>query len=359
MDCKAGYFVLIALCSSSWVASAAADDDAPLLLRLYANGGYTYSDFSTRTTFGGVDQVMTPASNGWGASAGLVFNLDFTPYADPYIEVVHLEQDDRQFELVGAGLRHNFRLDRDELIPFLAVGVGYLDLKWEQDPVPAPADAEESGRSLALTLQAGLEWQLLDNLALDARVRLDGYDVTTTIVQGSRVTQLEDRLSTSALIGLVYMFGQAAQQQAAPPSVVLPAPCPVVIPKVPLDSAGCPLPHFSFNLEYPFAEFSVQSLLDRPDFNVVQFLKTYPEYEASITGHTDDRGSAEFNQALSEKRAQAARHFLIENGIAPERVHADGKGESAPLVDNDSDAGRQANRRIEVMFERIATGQGD
>ena len=150
MDCKAGYFVLIALCSSSWVASAAADDDAPLLLRLYANGGYTYSDFSTRTTFGGVDQVMTPASNGWGASAGLVFNLDFTPYADPYIEVVHLEQDDRQFELVGAGLRHNFRLDRDELIPFLAVGVGYLDLKWEQDPVPAPADAEESGRSLAL-----------------------------------------------------------------------------------------------------------------------------------------------------------------------------------------------------------------
>ena len=103
----------------------------------------------------------------------------------------------------------------------------------------------------------------------------------------------------------------------------------------------------------------MQSLLDRPDFNVVQFLKTYPEYEASITGHTDDRGSAEFNQALSEKRAQAARHFLIENGIAPERVHADGKGESAPLVDNDSDAGRQANRRIEVMFERIATVQGD
>lgn len=81
------------------------------------------------------------------------------------------------------------------------------------------------------------------------------------------------------------------------------------------------------------------------------FLDKYPERTALIEGHTDSTGSDAYNQALSERRADAVKSYLVGQGIDSNRLVASGKGKSAPVADNTSTTGRQQNRRVEVIIE--------
>ncbi len=78
----------------------------------------------------------------------------------------------------------------------------------------------------------------------------------------------------------------------------------------------------------------------------VVLMKKYSLPVVSIEGHTDDRGDADKNQNLSERRAKSVINYLSKKGIAMKRLNAFGAGESQPLVSNDSAAGRQKNRRV-------------
>jgi outer membrane protein OmpA-like peptidoglycan-associated protein len=81
------------------------------------------------------------------------------------------------------------------------------------------------------------------------------------------------------------------------------------------------------------------------------FLHQNPGRNVEIEGHTDSVGDDDYNQALSQRRADSVRSFLIQQGIGPERIRASGKGEHQPVADNDSSGGRQQNRRVEVIIE--------
>ena len=85
-------------------------------------------------------------------------------------------------------------------------------------------------------------------------------------------------------------------------------------------------------------------------------MKEYPELIISIESHTDLRGTAEYNTILSSKRAAATRAWLIENGIAPERLSSKGFGESQPLVDcskgNCTEEEHQLNRRSDFLIQQ-------
>lgn len=70
-----------------------------------------------------------------------------------------------------------------------------------------------------------------------------------------------------------------------------------------------------------------------------------------VEGHTDDRGDAAFNQHLSEKRAQAVKDELIANGVDASVIKTTGFGESMPLADNNTRAGRAKNRRVEIRID--------
>lgn len=83
------------------------------------------------------------------------------------------------------------------------------------------------------------------------------------------------------------------------------------------------------------------------------FLVENPERSAIIEGHTDSVGSAAFNQKLSEERAQSVQNALIERGIAPARLSAVGFGPTKPVVGNDTAAGRQQNRRVEIILPDV------
>ena len=69
-----------------------------------------------------------------------------------------------------------------------------------------------------------------------------------------------------------------------------------------------------------------------------------------IVGHTDSRGDANYNQRLSERRAQSASTFMVSQGLASSRIEVVGRGEYEPLSENETDAGRQKNRRVEIAI---------
>lgn len=80
------------------------------------------------------------------------------------------------------------------------------------------------------------------------------------------------------------------------------------------------------------------------------FMKDNPERSIQIEGYTDSVGSDQYNQVLSERRANAVKNALADRGVMPNRVTARGFGEASPVASNDNAAGRQQNRRVEIVF---------
>ena len=78
-------------------------------------------------------------------------------------------------------------------------------------------------------------------------------------------------------------------------------------------------------------------------------LNQYPDYGISVEGHTDATGSESYNQTLSERRAAAVRQALVAGGVDSTRITSVGYGKSQPIASNDTPAGRQQNRRVEVI----------
>ena len=84
--------------------------------------------------------------------------------------------------------------------------------------------------------------------------------------------------------------------------------------------------------------------------NLAASLKKYPKTDVLIVGHTDATGTDAYNQGLSQRRADAAKSYLISQGVASTRVRTSGRGEAEPIDSNDSADGRSLNRRVEVAI---------
>ena len=82
--------------------------------------------------------------------------------------------------------------------------------------------------------------------------------------------------------------------------------------------------------------------------NLASNLASFGDSKLVLVGHTDSVGTAQYNQALSERRARSVANYLILKGVPSTRVEAAGRGESEPVQSNDTDPGRAANRRVEV-----------
>jgi outer membrane protein OmpA-like peptidoglycan-associated protein len=87
--------------------------------------------------------------------------------------------------------------------------------------------------------------------------------------------------------------------------------------------------------------------------DLANFLLDNPSVKIHVVGHTDAVGTDEANQILSEGRANSVRNDLINRGVAAERITAEGKGEKEPVADNDTEEGRQLNRRVEFTITDV------
>lgn len=126
--------------------------------------------------------------------------------------------------------------------------------------------------------------------------------------------------------------------------------CPGSKPGANVDSRGCELKE-SFvlkgvNFVTGSDEIAAESrsVLD----DVAETLIRNSDVNVEVAGYTDDRGASSFNQALSQKRAEAVRAYLQSSGVAANRMEAKGYGEDDPIGDNSTSAGRAMNRRVEL-----------
>jgi outer membrane protein OmpA-like peptidoglycan-associated protein len=82
----------------------------------------------------------------------------------------------------------------------------------------------------------------------------------------------------------------------------------------------------------------------------------YGKTSLTVVGHTDNVGSNDYNQKLSERRAHAVAQYLAGKRVDPIRLAVSGKGEAQPIASNNSESGRQANRRVEIYVEPVVQG---
>jgi len=107
---------------------------------------------------------------------------------------------------------------------------------------------------------------------------------------------------------------------------------------------------FDSGLLYDFASDVVKSDAKANLRELASSLEHYPNSDVLIVGHTDQVGSETYNQGLSERRAMSAARYLVSQGVSGSRIETRGMGETEPVESNETDAGRAANRRVEVAI---------
>jgi len=118
----------------------------------------------------------------------------------------------------------------------------------------------------------------------------------------------------------------------------------------PLDTSATIILH---NIFFDSRQFTLKPASEVELNRLVTLLKDNPTLITEISGHTDDIGNDKDNQLLSERRAKAVVKYLVDKGIAPERLQAVGYGETKPVEENNSEAGRAANRRTEFKILKL------
>ncbi|UAX00025.1 OmpA family protein [Halopseudomonas nanhaiensis] len=224
-----------------------------------------------------------------------------------------------------ATLKAVYHFGEGAVRPYISGGVGHQELdQWDRDG---------RDKTTMLTAGAGVKNYLNENFFVRAGVDvLHGLDHSNT--------------EWMAGVGLGLNFGSstAPVAQAAPEPAPAPAPAPAPEPE--MQNVRVEL-----DVKFDFDKATIRQEYRDDIRSLAEFMKTYPDVSTSVAGHTDSIGSDQYNQKLSEERAKSVRQALIEEGVDGSRLEAVGYGEARPIADNDTEEGRQMNRRVEADVE--------
>jgi len=121
------------------------------------------------------------------------------------------------------------------------------------------------------------------------------------------------------------------------------------LPTVGIENAKEEPGELLLRLGFTFGRADVpETIRMRLDAVVDVLVNDRPDVKVEIIGHTDSVGPSEYNQLLSERRAESVKAYLAERGVAAERISVAGYGESRPRTSNDTVEGRRLNRRVEI-----------
>jgi outer membrane protein OmpA-like peptidoglycan-associated protein len=136
----------------------------------------------------------------------------------------------------------------------------------------------------------------------------------------------------------------------------------------PVDHRGCPVPQYPDSVQAEPAQSEVITLSDDVLFAFNQsdltptaksqldaLMSKFEDADVvsiKVVGHTDSVGSDAYNQTLSERRASSVAEYLLSQGVVPNKVTSEGRGESQPIADNETEEGRAKNRRVDLHINR-------
>lgn len=187
-----------------------------------------------------------------------------------------------------------------------------------------------TGFSFGLGLRRGISERL--SLQLDGRAF---FDVD------------EAEWQPGASLGLRYVLGSGGASSPSPRQAdPIPQRAEPLVPARRVEPEPLPPPRLQVVVEFDFDAYVLGAEQRAQLSRVVDFMREHGDATARLEGHTDDLGSKDYNQVLSERRAQAVRDHLQAAGVEPSRITTVGRGESMPLASNDTEAGRQRNRRV-------------
>lgn len=244
--------------------------------------------------------------------------------------------------------------------PFVGVGFGNLDV----DKTGSLLDMDEETFDVGFGMKRFIndKWMLRGDFKF-----VNGFD-----------SHVWDE---AVSIGFSYAFGRRSTPAARPAVAAAPSPepqrapareperdsdndgvvdsrdnCPNTPANLAVDANGCPILDVTQRrqellVNFDFDRSEVKPQYDDEIADFAEFMQTYGNTNAVIEGHTDSVGTEEYNQGLSERRANAVRNELVnEHNIESSRVSTVGYGESRPVDTNATDAGRANNRRIEAVI---------
>ncbi|MGE8414196.1 MAG: OmpA family protein, partial [Pseudomonas sp.] len=221
----------------------------------------------------------------------------------------------------------------DSLRPYVSGGFGH------QSRSSVEADGH-SGRdkTTQAIIGTGVKYYFTDNLFARAGVEADyGMD--------------NGKWDYSALVGLGVNFGGNAGKVAPAPVAPAPAPAPEPAPEAPVAEVV----RVELDVKFDFDKSVVKPNSYADIKNLADFMNQYPQTTTVVEGHTDSVGPDAYNQKLSERRANAVKQVLVNQyGVGANRVQSVGYGESRPVADNATEAGRAVNRRVEASVEAQA-----
>lgn len=141
----------------------------------------------------------------------------------------------------------------------------------------------------------------------------------------------------------------AGGSQMASETVTVAAAAPP--PPPPPPAAAKVIDRLAIHVNFDTAKSDIRKA-DIPELQkAIDFVKKYPDNKISVEGHTDSRGAAKYNQALSERRAEAVKNYLVKNGnVKAENIQSAGFGETKPIADNKTKQGQFKNRRVEILI---------
>ena len=132
--------------------------------------------------------------------------------------------------------------------------------------------------------------------------------------------------------------------------------CPNTPRGTKVDATGCPVAvaaavTFDLTVEFAFNSAEINDLSFRELRKAMTFMREHPDTKAVVEGNTDNKGSDEYNQKLSERRAAAVKEVLVKSDIEASRLTTVGYGESRPVASNDTEEGRAKNRRVSIVVK--------
>jgi outer membrane protein OmpA-like peptidoglycan-associated protein len=280
-----------------------------------------------------------------------------------------------------ANLWLDFFKSSSDIHPYIGGGVGGMKVKLK-DPTYAGNEIDNDDDTLlAYQAGAGVAYAISDQMDISLDYRwIRSEKGKFDLLPDTSGTVKERYEAQSAMLTLRWYFAGPAEEapaapppepvnvvpvaEAPPPAEPPPPPpppppsCVAPAPGEPFDMQGCKtgdtivLRGVNFEFNKSTLTANAKTILDM----VGEALTKRTDIKVELDGHTDAKGSDAYNMKLSQRRAQTVRTYLVGKGIEAGRMTAVGMGESAPIADNETDEGRELNRRVELKVLESAGG---